>query len=311
MPPREAPTLGEGPGDKLVEEANHPAQLSLAALLAVAHGSSSQRWGGTQTPPSQPANSPSAPPSSRRCPGEDRAFLARSGPADIGCRSSPAGRAQIAPGSAAAARPRSQAAGCRPASFGLGCSCAGWLQSKGAAELASMPLPGLRVTKADHKLGEGAGCLGNAPAVPARRPPPCSKVAGSSGRRTLGAGDPSGASQLSGRHGDVFLTGRAPGRPGSWSAPCQQLDSALHAPAGQEPEAGWYGNSQTPQVPLTNEALLHPRAASFQEQGRVFLPEGSRHGEHCTALGISAPLPLPSALSIPYLWASIICSSQL
>ena len=104
----------------------------------------------------------------------------------------------------------------------------------------------------------------------------------------LGAGEPSGASQLCGRGGWTPPWLAEPRvAPGSWSAPCHQLDPALHALAGREPEAGWYGNPQTPQVPLTNEALLHPRAASLQEQGRMLLPEGSRHREHPASLGVN------------------------
>lgn len=134
---------------------------------------------------------------------------------------------------------------------------------------------------------------------------------GSSGRGMLGAGEHSGARQLSRRGGWTPPWLAAPRvAPGFWSAPCHQLDPALHAPAGRELEAGWYGNQQTPQVPLTNEALLHPRAASLQEQGKMLLPEGSQHQQHPASLGISPLLPLPSAGSFLQPWASIICSSQ-
>lgn len=97
--PRAAPTLGESPGDKLVEEADHPAQLPLAALLAVAHGSGSRQWGGTQ-PRSLPAAE--QPPSSS---GGALSLSSRSEPAGMGARSSPAERAAAAalpgtPGSA-------------------------------------------------------------------------------------------------------------------------------------------------------------------------------------------------------------------
>lgn len=86
--PRAVPTLREGPGDKLVEEADHPAQLPLAALLAVAHGSGSQHRGGTQA-----QSRHKAPSSPVRCPGQDRAFVSCSEPAGIGGRKSPMGKA--------------------------------------------------------------------------------------------------------------------------------------------------------------------------------------------------------------------------
>lgn len=132
-------------------------------------------------------------------------------------------------------------------------------------------------------------------------------AAGSNVRVMRGAGEPGGASQLSGRGGWTppwLAEPRA--APDSRSAPWHQLDPAIHAPAGREPEAGWYGNPQTPQVPLTNEAPLHPRAASLQEQARMLLPEGSRHREHPASLGISHPLPLSSVVSILHPWASVL-----
>lgn len=120
MSPRAARTLGESPGDKLVEEADHPAQLPLAALLAVAHGSSSQRWGGTQPHSLPAAKQPPSSSEQRAMPGGGLNLSARSEPAGIGARSSPAERAAAAPGSAAAAgpAPRRRAAG----SFARGCS---------------------------------------------------------------------------------------------------------------------------------------------------------------------------------------------
>lgn len=203
MPPRAAPTLGEGPGEKLVEEADHPAQLPLAALLAVAHGSSAQRWGGTQSHPLSAGKQPPsfseqmAMPGGSTEPSLPRASL----------RASAAGSAQrrghrqrLAARQPPGPAPRRQAASrevlCWDAPVQAGCD------PEGPGGLAVMPLPGLRLTKADHKLSEGVGCPGEPPrAVPARRLPPCSKVAGSSVRGMLGTGEPSDASQLSWRGG--------------------------------------------------------------------------------------------------------------
>lgn len=85
--------MGESPGDKLVEEADHPAQLPLAALLAVAHGSGSQRRGETQPHPLPAAKQPPSSSEQRAMPAGGLNLAARSEPAGMGARRSPAERA--------------------------------------------------------------------------------------------------------------------------------------------------------------------------------------------------------------------------
>lgn len=229
--PRTVPTLRESAGDKLVEEADHPAQLPLAALLAVAHGSSSQRWGGTQPHPLPAAKQPPGSCEQRAMPGAAPSRSARSEPAGIGVRCGPAGRAAAAP-AARLRRPRSRrrAAG----SFARGCSGAGGQRD---TELGGGAPPGAGAHTSGSVRGSGMSRF----AAPGRALPPAAKLRGAAGA-------------ASGRCG-------VPGSPAVPASPPAEAD-------GRFP--GWQslGLPPAPDPPLGTSSTRHftPRLAGNQRQ---------------------------------------------
>lgn len=140
--PRMVPTLRESAGDKLVEEADHPAQLPLAALLAVAHGSSSQRWGGTQPHPLPAAKQPPGSCEQRAMPG---AAPSRSARRSLRASASAAGRrgGQRQPRQRGSAGP-APGGGLREVLRGV----APVQEGSGTRSWAAVPLPVLGLTQA-------------------------------------------------------------------------------------------------------------------------------------------------------------------
>lgn len=175
--------MREGPGDKLVEEADHPAQLPLAALLAVAHGSDSQHWGGTQ-----PQSRHKAPSSPECCPGQDRAFVSCSEPAGHRRQEKPYGE-----GSAARQPP---GPACRQAGRQAGGKFFAGMIPGGAAESrAATSLQALGDRSSPLAAGHSVRCWCEPPVL-------CQPTARSVQRSTeccrgvLGVKEPSSASQL-------------------------------------------------------------------------------------------------------------------
>lgn len=202
--PRAAPTLGEGPGDELVEGADHSAQLPLAALLALAHGSSSQRWGGTrpQPPQTQPPNSPRL----LRAPGDARGRTEPSQPAASPWASA-AGAAALRGGQRQRGSLQALLPGGRQAA---GKFCAGMVPGgRAASQKATRDgSPQAEVHQSSASAaGQAVGCQGETPGAVPTRCPLCKKGAGRGGEQQPGDARGWGAS------------GRGRRAPPGWQSP--------------------------------------------------------------------------------------------